>query len=330
MNTDASDARPWIEAARGRVDSIVALRGGAGRRRYWRATHADGGTSVFMHAVSENPKILPPALRADVGGPVHASPFVQITRLLDQHGIPVPRIYALDDANDWILLEDLGDRHLLDLSAAARHERSLELIDLLARVHAIAHSGALPFRRRFDADWVGFELRLFLELVDDSGLHAELGAGFARLAEAIAGLPGVLCLRDVQSQNVLIDASDALRLIDYQDALLAPRELDLCSLLHDSYVDVTAGAVDALLDRYAQATRTAPDPGAFSMLTVQRKCKDFSRFHSLVRAKGDLRYGAAKERAQHAIRAACRALPQCVAPLAKLVPRALDRIGSRS
>ncbi len=47
MNTDASDARPWIEAARGRVDSIVALRAGAGRRRYWRATHADGGTSVL-------------------------------------------------------------------------------------------------------------------------------------------------------------------------------------------------------------------------------------------------------------------------------------------
>ena len=330
MNTDASDARPWIEAARGRVDSIVALRGGAGRRRYWRATHADGGTSVLMHAVSENPKILPPALRADVGGPVHASPFVQITRLLDQHGIPVPRIYALDDAHDWILLEDLGDRHLLDLSAAERHERSLELIDLLARVHAIARSDALPFRRRFDAEWIGFELRLFLEWVGDAGLHAELGCAFARLAEAIASLPGVLCLRDLQSQNVLIDAGGALRLIDYQDALLAPRELDLGSLLHDSYVEISAGARGALLERYAEATATRPDPGVFAMLVVQRKCKDFSRFHSLIHVEGDLRYGPAEDRAQHAIRAACRELPDGVASLAELVPRALDRIGTRS
>lgn len=330
MNTDASDARPWIEAARGHVETIAALRGGAGRRRYWRATHADGGTSVLMHAVSENPKILPPALRADVGGPVHDSPFVQITRLLDQHGIPVPRIYALNDAQDWILLEDLGDRHLLDLSAAERYERNLELIDLLARVHAIAHSDALPFRRRFDAEWVGFELRLFLELVGDSGLHAELGGAFARLAEAISGLPGVLCLRDLQSQNVLIDADGALRLIDYQDALLAPRELDLGSLLHDSYVDLEAGALDALRGRYAKATRTQLDPGAFAMLVIQRKCKDFSRFHSLVHVEGDLRYRPAEDRARHAIRTVCRELPEGVAALAELLPRALDRIGTGS
>lgn len=329
MSTAPSDARAWIAAALGRVESVEALPGGAGRRRYWRVRHADGSSSVLMHAAPENPEILPPALRADVGLPVHASPFVQVGRLLEQNGIPVPHVLALDAAHDWILLEDLGSRHLLDLPDPERHARSLELVELLARVHAIPESDALPFRRCFDPEWIGFELRLFLELVDDSRLRAELAGGFEALGAAIAALPRVLSLRDLQSQNVMIDARGALRLIDYQDALLAPRELDLAALLCDSYVDIDTQRRGELLDGYAAASATCRDPGAFAMLVVQRKCKDLSRFYSLVRAGHDPRYVPALGRAARAVREACASLPGGLAVLAELLPRALEPIEAR-
>jgi aminoglycoside/choline kinase family phosphotransferase len=322
------DARAWIEAERGPVTALEPLRGGAGRRRYWRVRHPDhpdGGTSVLVHAAPEDPSILPPALRADVELPLHDSPFVRITRLLEANAIPVPRIHALDDKRDWMLLEDLGERHLLDLGATERQTRCLELVELLARVHAIAECDALPFRRAFDAEWVGFELRLFLERVSDPRLREELAGAFDALASAIAALPRVLCLRDVQSQNVMIDARGALRLIDYQDALLAPRELDLAALLHDSYVEREDAEREALLARYAEASGTERDRHAFALLVAQRKCKDLSRFELLLE-RGDARYAVPRERAARSIRHALPELP--LAGLAPLLERALSGLAA--
>lgn len=313
--------REWIETIRGPVRSLERLPGGAGRRSYWRAVHADGRTSVLMHAVSEDPSILPPALRTALDVPVHDGPFVQITRLLEKNGVPVPAIYATQDEEAWILLEDLGDCHLLDLNDAERVARCGELLELLARVHGIEKGGELPFRRCFDETWIGFELRLFMDCIGDHALREELSVGLAQLAREISELPRVLCLRDLQSQNVLIDANGALRLIDYQDALLAPRELDLSALLHDSYVEIRAADRAALLERYAVASGTEPDPAAFAMLTVQRKCKDLSRFRSL-RTRAP--YARALGRAEAAVREACTSLPEHLGALADLLPRALD------
>jgi len=67
------------------------------------------------------------------------------------------------------------------------------------------------------------------------------------------------------------------------------------ALLRDSYVELPAGLVDRLLqrwlDRFAEAggPRLAPGPfrELFDLLTVQRKLKDAGRFVFIDRVKGN-------------------------------------------
>jgi aminoglycoside/choline kinase family phosphotransferase len=86
-----------------------------------------------------------------------------------------------------------------------------------------------------------------------------------------------------------------LVVIDFQDALLGPRQYDLVALLRDSYVELDWAFVDGMLDRYLAAfqreTGQAIDPRSFKdffdLLTVQRKLKDAGRFEYINRVKGN-------------------------------------------
>jgi hypothetical protein len=277
-----------------------------------------------MHAVPEDPAILPPALRAETG----SIPFVEVTAFLARHDLPVPRILAVDTAERWVLLEDLGDTHLLDLPPRERRLRLGEAADLLARVHAIAREDALPFRRVFDAEWVRFELRTFAEHGLDPRWHAALAPELDALAHSVAELPRVLCLRDYQSQNLMIDRAARLRLLDYQDALLAPPELDLAALVFDSYLDISADERAELLARYWQRRGRAPDPAAFALLVVQRKCKDYGRFRFVTKVKGDMRYTPFIARARAAVLDALPRLPARQGRLAEILREALGAVDS--
>ena len=316
-------ARAWLEQEHGSaLRELIAMPGGAGARRYWRARFADGESAVLMHALAEDPAILPPALRTQGA----AIPFVEVSAFLARHGLPVPRIHAVEMRERWVLLEDLGEIHLLDLPTAERSARLSEAIELLARVHAIPRDDALPFKRCFDLAWVRFELRTFAEHGLETRWRAVLAPELDALARAIAELPRVLCLRDYQSQNLMIDSAGRLRLLDYQDALLAPAELDLAALVFDSYLELDEMERTALLARYWSARGDRPDPAAFALLVVQRKCKDYGRFRFVTQVKHDARYAPFIARARAAVLDALPRLPSGQRRLVEILSEALARV----
>ncbi len=308
--------RGWIEATCGaRVAGLTELLGGAGERRYWRV-HLEGSrTAVLMHALPERPEILPPALR----GERDAIPFVAVTAYLARHGVPVPEIWGVEASERWILLEDLGDLHLCDLRGRLRSERLGEAIDLLAGIHALPQEDALPFERVFDAEWIRFELQTFLEHGLSPGPVTPLVAELDKLAEAVANLRRTLCLRDYQSQNLMIDPAGRLRILDYQDALLAPPELDLAALLFDSYIEIGPEERARLLTRYAERAGSPPDPSALALLVVQRKCKDFGRFRYLIQREGEERWTTPAARARAAVLDSLPELPPGLGELSELL-----------
>jgi hypothetical protein len=314
-------ARAWVERSLGApVAEPIPLPGGSGARRYWRVRTREGTSAVLVHAAPEEPHILPPQLRS----PPVPIPFVPVTELLARHGIPVPRLLGVELSRRWLLLEDLGDVHVCDLADPERAERLEEAVDLLGRVHAIAPGDELPFRRRFDREWIAFELGHFLEHGVGPHWRGRLEPGFQALAARVAALPATLCLRDYQTQNLMVDAAGRLRVLDYQDALVAPAELDLAALLHDSYVDVSPARRAALLERYGRQRGRGVDPEAFALLVVQRKCKDYGRFRYLVEVKGKGRWGAFREAARASVLGALPALPAELAPLAQALAAALS------
>jgi aminoglycoside/choline kinase family phosphotransferase len=83
--------------------------------------------------------------------------------------------------------------------------------------------------------------------------------------------------------------------IDFQDALLGPRQYDLVALLRDSYVELEPAFVEAMLRRYLDRLAAEGGPRleygpfreVFDLLTIQRKLKDAGRFVFIDRVKGN-------------------------------------------
>jgi hypothetical protein len=312
------EIRAWIGELLGeRVRGIEPLLGGAGARRYWRLRFGRSPSLVLMHALPEDPKILPPALRR----PAPDLPFLVVSELLERHGLPVPRRFGVHATQRWVLLEDLGRVHLCDLPRAEQPARRREALEWLARAHAIPRERSLPFERCFDFEWIRFELGLFLDELAPT-LREQAGCALGDLAGRIESLPRVLCLRDFHSQNLLIDPLGRVRIIDYQDALLAPPELDLAAFLFDSYVEIGRDERRALLAHYARLHDQELDPTALAMLVVQRKCKDWSRFRQVSR-RGAARYAPFVASARRALLEASAELPRDLAQLAPLLERGL-------
>jgi aminoglycoside/choline kinase family phosphotransferase len=314
--------RAWVASHRNdSLETLAPIAGGAGARCYWRARFASGATAIVAHARPEDPEILPPPLRAEV----HEIPFVDVTHFLARHGLPVPEIHAVEPDERWLLLEDLGDVRLADLPRDERDRRLHEAIELLARVHGIPPSEDRPFRRHFDEAWVRFELATFERHGPLAG-SPELGHALDALAYDIARLPHRLCLRDYQSQNLMIDPAGRLRILDYQDALLAPPELDLAALLHDSYLEIDAALRSALLATYERARGTATDPTALAILVVQRKCKDLGRYVRMGEQTGERQWHVFAGRARASILGAIDNLPRELGALRAELARGLDEV----
>ena len=313
-------SQDWVESCcNARVVSAERLPGGAGARRYVRVRLTDGASAIWMHALPEDPEVLPPALRTAS----EELPFVQVTEFLAGQGLPVPQLYGVQHERRWVLLEDLGDQRLCDLPRAQRLERQRQAAELLARVHLLPRTEALPFTRCFDAAWIRFELDHFQAYGTPPEFRDTLVPELEALIEHIGQLPQTLCLRDFQSQNLMIDAAGNLRILDYQDALLAPPELDLAAFLYDSYVEISEEERGDLLERYAAQRGQMPEATSLALLIVQRKCKDYARFRYLSREKHDARFTPFEAAARQAVLSGLARLPAGLEGLRRALLQAL-------
>lgn len=279
---------------------VRRLAGHASMRSYWRVGAAPASLVVM---------VMPPDARPEEvtkGGAPAVNPFVDVQRYLRGLGVRVPAIHAFYEPEGLMVLEDLGDEMLETrlLAGEAAEPLYREAVDQLARLRAAAErrpEGCVAFGRAFEYDLYHWELLHFLEW----GLEAWKGArlspaeravvdrDFDRIARALEGEPRGFTHRDYQSRNLMILPSGQQVVIDFQDALLGPRQYDLVALLRDSYVELPAPLVEAMLRRYLDQLAAAGGPrldydpfrATFDLLTVQRKLKDAGRFVFIDRVK---------------------------------------------
>jgi aminoglycoside/choline kinase family phosphotransferase len=121
----------------------------------------------------------------------------------------------------------------------------------------------------------------------------------------------------------MLDRHGRLRILDYQDALLAPPELDLAALLHDSYVAIAPELRARMLARYAERSGRTLAAEAFALLVLQRKLKDFARYRFMATVKGDPRFLPFAAAARTSVSCALAGLPRRLAALARELEPAL-------
>jgi len=247
---------------------IEALKGDASSRRFWRVTLKGGGpdTPASAIAIDLGPEDLPLYARALrlLPEPLDEPPWLNVHRFLSAIGAPVPELYHAGVAARIFLVEDVGSLPLFDAAQSGDAADLYRLaVDALVLLHREGTKRITPAciaaRVAYDERLFRWELEQFLEVGGALGRGAERGtlAGeLDQLAACLGRLPRVLSHRDYHGNNLFMqyaaDATPRLRMIDFQDALMAPAAQDLAVLLttRDTSTIISERVEQRILDYY--------------------------------------------------------------------------------
>lgn len=291
-----------------RIVRADPLHGDASSRRYVRL-HLDAAPPTVVAMLLGEGRFAPGSDELGGGAASAELPYVNVGRWLAAHDFPVPALYADRTHEDGLLLlEDVGDVTVwaaVDSDPTRTEPLFAAAVDLLARLQVAgarhADARCIAFTRRFDGALARAELEHFV----DHGIETRHGTvlAAAERAEVMAELtplerpfvegPFVLSHRDYMAWNLHVQDA-ALRMIDFQDALLAPDAFDLAQLLTDrtTIQRVDGALADTLVGRFRAAMAGAglPVAGGFTAryhrCVLQHALKVIGRFYYLEQVRG--------------------------------------------
>lgn len=293
--------------------SLKALAGDASSRRYYRARVAgpiSPGTIIIMELAGSSLPLSSEEL-AIFDKPLEELPFLNLHRFLEQLKVRVPALYGQWVEEGIIFLEDLGDHSLWDwvreLPVAEVLKWYKKAIDQLLLIQIegtrARDDSCIAFRQRFDFRLYMWEFDHFIEY----GLEKRPGGkiskadksllrmSFEEIASRLENEPPCLNHRDYHSWNLMIHKDD-VAVIDFQDALLAPPQYDLASLLNDRETDriIQPDMESLLLNYYLKRREEMGEKPVkqdefiegYILSALQRDFKVVGRFHYLDLVKG--------------------------------------------
>jgi len=295
------------------LTSLAALAGDASSRRYYRAQLSGAGapaTAIIMDLSAGSALPLSSEELAVFKEVPKELPFLNLHRFLSRIGVHVPKLYGHWENQGIIILEDLGDialwdrvQNLPDEEIIAWYQKAIdELLRLQIVGTAQRDDACIAFQQRFDFKLYMWEFEHFIEWglekrpgakIDGTVIN-ELRKWFSAISETLQNQLPCLNHRDYHSWNLMV-RNESLRVIDFQDALLAPPQYDLASLLNDRITDelITPPIEQRLVHYYIDASRAlgrTVDTDAFieiyRLSTIQRDLKVVGRFYYLDLAKG--------------------------------------------
>ncbi len=222
--------------------------------------------------------------------PLEEPPWLNVHRFLESIGAPVAALYVAAPRERLLLIEDLGEDSLF-AAAAADPAQAADLyrdaIGELLRLHvegtARRNVECVAFGVAYDQRLFGWELERFVEV----GLHEiapeadpePLKREVAQLAARLGHEPRVFSHRDYHGHNLFVQKGEGgikIRMIDFQDALMAPAAQDLAVLLttRDTASIITRDIENRLLDYYlaCRARRREPIDSRAEFFESYRLC----------------------------------------------------------
>ena len=291
FETWAADAiaRRWPNS---RIERFVPLKGDLSTRRFWRifiAAPRDDRTPPTAIVVDLGPDDLPRYVRALnlLPHPPAEPPWINVHRFLSSIGAPIPALYDSSPQARAMLVEDVGELSLHD--AALRPNANVADLfrlatDELLRLHV---EGTSKIDDRCIARAIAYDERLFdwemkefreigLATVAPGAALAPIEPELTLLANRLGSYPRVFSHRDYHRENLFLQNGARLRIIDFQDALMAPAAQDLAVLLttRDTGDAITPAIERRILDFYhtGLTRRGAPILAHDDFITSYRLC----------------------------------------------------------
>ena len=179
------------------------------------------------------------------------SPFIDISVRLLTSKVKIPRILAQNLQQGYLLLSDLGLRHLADMLSPL----SVELLYMKAISEIVKIQNIDPYGLDiYDREFLLFEMGLMQEWYLTQHLQISLSEiqqsildnSLYLISSVVLSQPqNIFVHRDFHSRNILLEHGK-LGIIDYQDAKSGALTYDLVSLLKDVYIEFDAQQMESL------------------------------------------------------------------------------------
>jgi aminoglycoside/choline kinase family phosphotransferase len=223
---------------------------------------------------------------------------IKMQKHLFDKGIAVPEIHWIDEDSSLVLMEDLGDNSLYELSKKKRSilvQYRMALKELV-KLQVDGYDDA-PIKDHYDYQHIKWEQQYFKKHFLNqccrlsSKKIKKLENDFEKLARSllkeVEPWSNFLMHRDYQSQNIYIKERKAM-ILDYQSARIGPLTYDLAALLRDSYVNITPKTEKKLIDFYFECLtkkhikyKKRPFLHAYELTALQRNMQALGAFANL-------------------------------------------------
>ena len=311
---DTAVAEKWGRETQ--ITRIDPLAGDASSRRYVRLSlSGDGPASAVVMILAGSGLALSSDELAVFDEPLKELPYLNVHAFLEPLGVSIPELYVDGYQDGFLLLEDIGDLPLRDavqdvsqVEVEQWYRRAIDQL-LLIQIEGTRQKNerCIAFQQRFDKRLFLWEFEHFVEWgLDKRGKQSlsptetqTLSGIFEDIATRLDRATFFLNHRDYHSWNLFVQ-QERIRVIDFQDALLAPATYDLATLLNDRDTPevVSPELEEALVSYYHEAWHhTGGDPltleyvwDEYNLCLLQKACKVVGRFYYLDLEKGKSGY----------------------------------------
>lgn len=186
--------------------------------------------------------------------------YLKLQKYLFERGIAVPEIHWSDEDANLLLIEDLGNDSIYELTKKRKNIILIyrAAINELIKLQIDGYTDA-PIDVHYDYEHMKWEQEYFKEYFLHQfceipktrlkRLDDELESLAKELIKKIEPWRNFLMHGDYQSQNIYIKGKKA-KIIDFQSARIGPLTYDITALLRDPYVNISKQVERKLIDYY--------------------------------------------------------------------------------
>jgi len=268
--------KEWLDGTKYRGAKIEVASADASFRQYFRLT-LNGENFIVMDSSLEIESL---------------KPFLHITSKLLNADVKAPNILEADEQNGFLLIEDFGNTHYLNVlnedNFKNLYSLAMKEIVKMQRIDATD----LPV---YDREFLRFEMDLMNEWFLSKYLNIrltekqkiELDSALKIIEDVVLSQPqNIFVHRDYHSRNLMFTSEKSIGIIDYQDAMSGALTYDLVSLLKDCYIEFEAEDINSLALQFRDLTKRDIDDETFlrwfDFMGLQRHIKVlgvFARLH---------------------------------------------------
>lgn len=286
----------WLETVLKTSFDLTPITGDASFRRYFRLS-PNGSNELINNALHAIVMDAPPPQES-------IEPFYSLGQQLFDLGVNVPNIYASDEAQGFLLLEDFGNQQMLEqLDDTTSDALYTQALSALVHMQTCANDVHVP---EFSHDLLMREMNLFTDWLLKTHLNIclnqnesdEIQTCFKQLTQSALQQPQIFVHRDYHSRNLMMKDNGDIGIIDFQDAVKGPITYDAVSLLRDCYITWPENKVDDWLHTYHRLlveqdvidTSLSEFTQWFDLMGIQRHLKASGIFARLYHRDGKTGY----------------------------------------